>query len=334
VEHSITLPQGDQRLAIVGPSERNLKIIREGLGVKVWSRNGTLGIEGQGKAVGQALYVLEQLTQAAKQNRPMDRQHVLEAVSSAGHMSPDAMTMIEQDQDLSDGVEVYTRGRRVKPMTPGQHAYLEAIQNHDLTFCTGPAGTGKTYLAVAAAVSLLRCNRVRKIVLVRPAVEAGEKLGFLPGDMQQKVNPYLRPLLDALEDVMEFDQVQRFLASDLIEIIPLAFMRGRTLNDAVVILDEAQNTTKLQMLMFLTRLGHRSKMVVTGDTSQIDLEDATRSGLVDAVRRLHRVNGVGLVSMQGSDIVRHSLVQQIVEVYGQTTDNKGIRTQSDPPESQ
>ncbi len=329
MEHSITLPEDDQRLAIVGPSERNLKIIREGLGVKIWSRNGTLSIGGQGKAVGQAIYVLDRLTQAAKQNQPMDRQQVLEAVSTAGHLSPDAM--ITFDQDLSEGVDVYTRGRRVKPITAGQQAYLEAIQNHDLTFCTGPAGTGKTYQAVAAAVSLLKSNRVRKIVLVRPAVEAGEKLGFLPGDMQQKVNPYLRPLLDALEDVMEFDQVQRFLASDLIEIIPLAFMRGRTLNDAVIILDEAQNTTKLQMLMFLTRLGHRSKMVVTGDTSQIDLEDVTRSGLVDAVRRLSRVKGVGLVNLVGSDIVRHSLVQRVVDVYGQAPDAKGVAPQIDSP---
>jgi len=318
VELSIDLPEGDQRLATVGPAERNLKIIRESLGVQIWARNGALGVSGDREAVSQAAHILQQLSLAARRHKPMDRQELLDAISAVGRVSPKALA---PGQDISDGVEVYTRGHRVKPMTEGQRQYLQAITDHDLTFCCGPAGTGKTYLAVAAAVSLLKSNRVRKLVLVRPAVEAGEKLGFLPGDMQQKVNPYLRPLLDALEDVMEIDQVQRFLASDLIEIIPLAFMRGRTLNDAVIILDEAQNTTKLQMLMFLTRLGHRSKMVVTGDTSQIDLEDTTKSGLIDAARRLARVKGVGFVTLSQSDIVRHSLVQRIVDAYGQTADS-------------
>jgi phosphate starvation-inducible PhoH-like protein len=194
---------------------------------------------------------------------------------------------------------------------------MEAIRDHDLTFCVGPAGTGKTYLAVASAVSMLRSNRVRKLVLVRPAVEAGEKLGFLPGDMQQKVNPYLRPLLDALEDMMSFEQVQRFMACDIVEIIPLAFMRGRTLNDACIILDEAQNATRSQMLMFLTRLGQGAKMVVTGDTTQTDLEDPRDSGLIDAVRRLRGVPGVAFSALDRGDIVRHSLVQRVVEAYGE-----------------
>src|SRR5690606_13486138 len=181
-------------------------------------------------------------------------------------------------------LDVFLTGKRVKPLTEGQRAYLQAIHSHDLVFCVGPAGTGKTYLAVAAAVAMLKRGDVRKLVLARPAVEAGERLGFLPGTMQEKVHPYLRPLLDALHDMMEFDQVQRYMASDLIEIVPLAFMRGRTLNDSLIILDEAQNTTEVQMLMFLTRLGHGSKMIVTGDTSQIDLEDPRESGLVDAIR--------------------------------------------------
>ncbi|MBI1338134.1 MAG: AAA family ATPase [Phycisphaera sp.] len=200
-------------------------------------------------------------------------------------------------------------------MTDGQSRYVHAIQQHDLTLCTGPAGTGKTYLAVAVAASMLKRGQARKLVLVRPAVEAGEKLGFLPGDMQQKVNPYLRPLLDALHDMMDFEQIQRLMAVDVIEVIPLAFMRGRTLNEAVIILDEAQNTTKMQMLMFLTRLGHGSKMVVTGDTTQIDLEDPRESGLIDAARRLRKLSGVGMVTLDGTDIVRHSLVQKIVETY-------------------
>jgi phosphate starvation-inducible PhoH-like protein len=213
-------------------------------------------------------------------------------------------------------LEVYVRGRRVEPKTEGQRDYLEAIRKHDLVFCCGPAGTGKTFLAVAAAVAMLKQGLVRKLVLVRPAVEAGERLGFLPGDMQQKVNPYLRPLLDALHDMMPFEQVQRFMHSDLIEIVPLAFMRGRTLNEAAVILDEAQNTTRSQMLMFLTRLGHGSKMIVTGDTSQTDLEDGQESGLVDAIRRLRQVPGVAFQTLTRQDIVRHQLVHQIVQAYG------------------
>jgi phosphate starvation-inducible PhoH-like protein len=186
---------------------------------------------------------------------------------------------------------------------------------NDLTFCVGPAGTGKTYLAVACAASLLKRGQARRIVLARPAVEAGERLGFLPGDLQAKVNPYLRPLFDALHDMMDFEQVKRFMVNDVIEVIPLAFMRGRTLNDSVIILDEAQNTTAAQMLMFLTRLGHDSKMIVTGDASQVDLPDGTRSGLVDAIDKLRGIKGIGLVELEKSDIVRHRLVQNIVNAY-------------------
>lgn len=308
---------------MVGPSERNLKIIREALGVRISSRNGALRLSGDSESVGQAAHVLEQLAAAADRRDPLDRQQVLDAVANVGHLAPTGARG-EPAGDPAQGVEVYHRGRIIKPITTGQQAYLQAIHEHDLTFCIGPAGTGKTYLAVAAAVSQLKSNRVRKLVLVRPAVEAGEKLGFLPGDMQQKVNPYIRPLFDALEEMMDFDQVQRFMASDLIEIIPLAFMRGRTLNNAAVILDEAQNTTKLQMLMFLTRLGHGSRMVVTGDTSQIDLEDMTQSGLVDAARRLRRVKGIAFLTLGPSDIVRHSLVQRVVDAYGQTKSTQEV----------
>ncbi|GAB4192910.1 MAG: hypothetical protein Kow00105_07000 [Phycisphaeraceae bacterium] len=223
----------------------------------------------------------------------------------------------------------YLPGKQVKALTPGQRAYLQAIFENDLTFCSGPAGTGKTYLAVAAAVSMLKRGQIRKLVLVRPAVEAGEKLGFLPGDLQEKVNPYLRPLLDALHDMMEFDQIQRFMACDLIEIVPLAFMRGRTLNDALIILDEAQNTTRGQMLMFLTRLGMGGKMIVTGDASQIDLDDPRESGLVDAVRRLRHVRGVGMVTLDGADIVRHSLVQRIVEAYGGPSRGQNVQAKTE-----
>ncbi len=313
MELTIELPAGDQRVAVTGPAERNLKMVRETLGVTLIARGDTVRISGDTHAVGRAALVLERLIEAAEQGRSMNRRQVLDAIADADRQHdprprPDEVTP-------AASFDVYLRGRRIEPKTDGQRAYVRAIQQHDLTFCIGPAGTGKTYLAVAAAVSMLKRGEVRKLVLVRPAVEAGEKLGFLPGTMQDKVNPYLRPLLDALNDMMEFDQIERFMAADLIEIVPLAFMRGRTLNDACILCDEAQNTTRSQMLMFLTRLGHGSKMIVTGDTSQIDLPDPRDSGLIDAVRRLRRTRGVAMLTLDGADIVRHDLVQRIVAAY-------------------
>lgn len=327
MEKTFSLPAGDARLATTGPAERNLKLIREALGVAVSARDNTLRIVGEPRAVSQAAQVVERLQQAARAGRTLGQAQLLEALSAASlrHAPPPAavdggISAVPTDDPAPiapDGaLDVYLPGRRVRAKTPGQLAYLKAIHDHDLTFCLGPAGTGKTYLAVAAAVNMLKRGAVRKLVLVRPAVEAGEKLGFLPGTMQDKVNPYLRPLLDALHDMMEFDHIERFMAHDLIEIVPLAFMRGRTLNDALIILDEAQNTTQSQMLMFLTRLGHGGKMVVTGDASQIDLDDPRDSGLIDAYHRLQRVPGIGRCALDAQDIVRHSLVQRVVEAYG------------------
>jgi len=332
LELTISLPDGDERIALVGAAERNLKIIREALGVTITARNGDLKVSGESSAVGRAANVLEALGEAARRHRTVERQQLLDLIAnsnrrsyapamvmggvhpvgSAGQRSGDDSNF---GSTIDGGLDVYSRGRRVAAITEGQRHYLDAIGHHDLTFCSGPAGTGKTYLAVAAAAAMLKRGSVRKLVLVRPAVEAGEKLGFLPGDLQAKVNPYLRPLLDALHDMMDFEQIQRFMACDLIEVIPLAFMRGRTLNDSLVILDEAQNTTRAQMMMFLTRLGHGSKMIVTGDTSQIDLPDPRQSGLIDAVHRLRRVKGVAIIALEQSDIVRHNLVQRIVEAY-------------------
>ncbi len=321
MEQTLSLPDHPGRVALAGPGQQNLKIIRETLGVTLVDRNGQLRISGHSQAVKRTAYVIEQLAQAAQRHQPMTRQQLLDTIATANRSTfPEASDSPTTTPDSphthpGPGLEVYLTGRRIQAITTRQQAYLQAIQSHDLTFCTGPAGTGKTYLAVATAVHLLKQAHVRRLVLVRPAVEAGEKLGFLPGSMQEKVNPYLRPLLDALHDMMEFDQVQHFMANDVIEVVPLAFMRGRTLNDALIILDEAQNTTRSQMLMFLTRLGYNGKMIVTGDTSQTDLEDPRESGLIDAIQRLKHVKGVAMVTLNQADIVRHSLVQRVVEAY-------------------
>ena len=213
------------------------------------------------------------------------------------------------------GINVFDRARRIHPRTAGQFEYVEAVRKNDLTLCIGPAGSGKTYLAVAMAVNALRQDQVRKIVLVRPAVEAGERLGFLPGDMHAKLNPYLRPLLDSLNDILSYEQVKRYLEGDVIEIVPLAYMRGRTLNSTFMILDEGQNTTVTQMKMFLTRMGYDSKIVVTGDVTQIDLPPQVPSGLIDAFGRLGHLPGVSCVQLTTQDIVRHRLVGEIVKAY-------------------
>jgi phosphate starvation-inducible PhoH-like protein len=281
-------------------------MIRDTFGITIVSRDEELRLAGEPDSVSKAAAVLENLQ---KKLRRQDWLSVDDVGSAIGHARD------EMRERSADEIEIYTKGRAIRPKTEGQKRYLEAISSHDLTFCLGPAGTGKTYLAVAAAASILKQGKAKRIVLARPAVEAGERLGFLPGDLQAKVNPYLRPLFDALHDMMDFEQVKRFMVNDVIEVVPLAFMRGRTLNDAVIILDEAQNTTTSQMLMFLTRLGHDSKMIVTGDATQLDLPDGTRSGLVDARDKLKGVKGIAMVELAKEDIVRHRLVQSIVEAY-------------------
>ncbi len=313
---------------MLGLGDRNLKILREGLGVHVAAREDAVIVSGDERAVAAAKSVLEGLGAAAVRSQPLSRQQVLDLIGRA--MAERSITAPAERAVGSetasagartlwkDHLDVYVGGRQVRARTGNQQFYLDAMRDHDLVFGIGPAGTGKTYLAVAAAVHMLRAEQTRKIVLVRPAVEAGERLGFLPGDLREKVNPYLRPLLDALHDMMDYATIKRFMFNDVVEIAPLAYMRGRTLNNAVIILDEAQNTTRGQMQMFLTRLGHGSKMIVTGDVSQIDLPDPTESGLIDAARRLRRVKGIGFVTLTQSDIVRHQLVTRIVEAYGPT----------------
>ncbi len=324
LEYTIKVPQGAERVVMLGAGDRNLKIIREALGVKVLAREGAVHVSGERPAVLAARGVLERLHAASRRDESLSRQQVVDLVGQAasgvlegaeGDDAQDEGTDRRMGPAWQDHLDVYADGRPVRAKTPNQQRYLEAIRDHDLVFGIGPAGTGKTYLAVAAAVHLLKHERARKVILVRPAVEAGERLGFLPGDLQAKVNPYLRPLLDALHDMMDYTTMKRFVASDVVEICPLAYMRGRTLNRSIIILDEAQNTTRGQMQMFLTRMGHGSKMIVTGDVTQIDLPDPTQSGLIDAARRLSRVRGVEFIHLDKADIVRHALVQRIVEAY-------------------
>ena len=306
MELSIALEEPQRRGVLFGPADSHLRMIREALGVQIFARGGQVKVTGSAENVSRAAAVLENLQRAIRHNRPVDSSVVAEAISTAAGAA---------EQAGADVLDVYASGTTIRAKTPGQQRYLEAVRGNDLVFCMGPAGTGKTYLAVAVAVNMLKHGLAKRLILVRPAVEAGEKLGFLPGDMQAKVNPYLRPLFDALHDMMDYEQIRRFMVNDLIEVIPLAFMRGRTLNDSVVILDEAQNTTAAQMLMFLTRMGHGSKMIVTGDDSQVDLEPGVRSGLLDARARLSGIRGLAFVRLDKGDIVRHRLVQNIVEAY-------------------
>jgi phosphate starvation-inducible PhoH-like protein len=320
LEITVKVPPGAERIAVVGSAERNLKMLREALGVAISARDGRVIVSGRREAVVVARNVLEGLAEIAERRAdPPSRQEVLDLISDESSAIRDAgpeATAIDGAEDWDGRLNVYAAGRPVRPKTPNQERYLAAIREHDLVFAVGPAGTGKTYLAVAAAVHLLKTGRIKRLILTRPAVEAGEKLGYLPGDIRAKVNPYLRPLFDALADMMEYGTLRRFMESDVVEVSPLAFMRGRTLNQAMVILDEAQNTTRGQMKMFLTRLGHGSKMVVTGDATQVDLPDPRDSGLIDAARRLRRTHGVAMIAFEKEDVVRHSLVQRIIDAYG------------------
>jgi phosphate starvation-inducible PhoH-like protein len=302
---TITLDSKDEALLLYGQRDANLRMIRDALGVRLVARGDTIQVEGPTEAVDQAERVIQQLRGHLKTHGlipPEEVRTTLAVIQSNGAAGPTPIGVRE-------------RSRGFRPRTDGQGRYVQSMRDNDIVLCIGPAGTGKTYLAVAYAVTELRAGNVRRLVLVRPAVEAGEKLGYLPGDLQAKINPYLRPLFDALNDLMEPEQVKRYLEGDVIEIAPLAYMRGRTLNHAVIILDEGQNTTIPQMKMFLTRLGQNSKIIVTGDVTQTDLPDKTRSGLDDAIHRLKNIDRVGTVFLDEKDIVRHPLVQRIVKAY-------------------
>jgi len=306
LEITIQLDSADKQLELFGPADSHLRLLRDSLDVRITARQDNLLIAGKGENVNRAAEVID------KMQKHLLRRGSLTADDVGGILADIAAPAAPQS---AEALGVYSHKKIIEPSSKRQLHYVQAMLTNDLTFCIGPAGTGKTYLAVAVAVSMLKRKQIRRIILARPAVEAGEKLGFLPGDIQAKVNPYLRPLFDALEDMMDFGQMRKFMGMDIIEIIPLAFMRGRTLNESVIICDEAQNTSPLQMLMVLTRLGHGSKMIITGDITQIDLPLGQRSGMIEAIERLRRIRGIGVVELTRSDIVRHRLVQSIVQAY-------------------
>jgi phosphate starvation-inducible PhoH-like protein len=306
LEVTIQLESTEKQLELFGPGDSYLRLLRQSLSVKITARQKKLTFYGKEKDVNKAVEVFKKMQNQLLRHHSLSLEDVSAFIRRRNS---------DFNTENSEAISVYSHRKIVEPTTKGQAKYIQTMLSNDLTFCIGPAGTGKTYLAVAIAVSMLKKRQIRRIVLARPAVEAGEKLGFLPGDLQAKVNPYLRPLFDALEDMMDFTQMRKLIDLDIIEIIPLAFMRGRTLNEAAIICDEAQNTSALQMLMVLTRLGHGSKMIITGDITQIDLEPGQKSGMVEAIEILRRIKGIGCVELNQRDIVRHRLVQNIVQAY-------------------
>ena len=330
LEQILNLDRMEQAVSLFGSFDENIKLIEKHYQVDVVSRGTDIKVSGEAEAVSKAVRAIQGLLQLINRGEQLNEQnvrYVLMLVDEGGEE--------ELPQLSSDSICITSKGRPVKPKTLGQKQYVEAIRKNTITVGVGPAGTGKTYLAVAMAVSAFRAKEFNRIILTRPAVEAGEKLGFLPGDLQSKVDPYLRPLYDALFDMLGAETYHKYLERGNIEVAPLAYMRGRTLDDSFVILDEAQNTTPEQMKMFLTRLGFNSKMVVTGDVTQIDLPDGRRSGLKEVLKILKGVEDIGICTFSHKDVVRHQLVQRIVQAYEryEKTDqheksNEGKRTKS------
>jgi len=311
-KHSVAIPldNASEGMALFGPQDKFLRMIRKETAATIHSREADILIEGPEEEVENVRQLFETLLQLIRGGKQPTEQDIRYAWQLVRERKAHQLLSL-----FSEDVALTFRGKEIRPRTLGQRNYLSAIRKKDIVFGIGPAGTGKTYLAVVAAVAVLKEGSVRKIVLTRPAVEAGERLGFLPGDMQEKVDPYLRPLYDALNDVMGPDGVGKAQDRGLIEIAPLAYMRGRTLEDSFIILDEAQNTTPEQMKMFLTRLGIGSRMVITGDVTQIDLPKGVRSGLIEAERILRGVEEIGFVYFTEQDVVRHHLVQKIILAY-------------------
>ena len=312
--------------SLFGTLDENVKLLESALRVTTQLQDGHLAIEGEAAQVERAVRILDEYNQLVREGRRMNHGDVKAMIRVA---TEDPKTTLRQVLEPGAPARPRVFGKKtVTPKSSNQRLYMEAIEKHDMTFAVGPGGSGKTYLAVAMAVSALLTKQVDRIILARPAVEAGERLGFLPGTLQQKIDPYMRPLYDALYDMLDADKLERFVDKGIVEIAPLAFMRGRTLNDSFVILDEAQNTTSEQMKMFLTRLGFNSKAVITGDVTQIDLPAGRRSGLVEALDVVGRIEGIAFINFNERDVVRHNLVQQIIKAYDEFGGGEARRTAS------
>ena len=309
-EEIIEFADRSEALALLGERDEYVRVLMENFDARFISRGEVLEISGEASQVEPAAKIMRELQYLYRQGNAITMHEVRYSIGLVKGGKGEALHSL-----FGDTILVTSRGRHVRPKTLGQRVYVDAIKRNSITFGVGPAGTGKTYLAVVLACAALRNREVEKLILTRPAVEAGEKLGFLPGDLQEKVDPYLRPLYDALQDILGQDTYQKLMTKGVIEIAPLAYMRGRTLENAYVILDEAQNTTAKQMKMFLTRLGFGSKMVVTGDPGQIDLPRGVTSGLIEATQVLEKVKGIEIVRMEAMDVIRHDVVSRIVEAY-------------------
>lgn len=309
-EQIINVDRMEQAVSLFGSFDENIKMIEHEYGVDIVNRGGVIKITGEDIDVTKAAKAIQGLMMLINKGEQLTEQNVRYCISLVNEGNDDKLPSIS-----SDCICITTSGKPVKPKTLGQKKYVDMINKNTIVFGVGPAGTGKTYLAVAMAVKAFRAKEINRIILTRPAVEAGEKLGFLPGDLQQKVDPYLRPLYDALFDMLGADAFQKYHEKGSIEVAPLAYMRGRTLDDSFIILDEAQNTTPEQMKMFLTRLGFNSKIVVTGDVTQIDLPDGKKSGLKEAVKILKGIEDIETVRFSEKDVVRHRLVQDIIKAY-------------------
>jgi phosphate starvation-inducible protein PhoH and related proteins len=324
-----TVPIAGEVESLFGTLDENLKLLESALKVTTYLQDSQLAIEGEPAQVDRAVRILGQYNDLVRSGRRMDNGAVRDLLKVA---TSDPETNLKGILDPGEPAKPRQFGKKpVTPKSSNQRRYMEEIERNDMVFAIGPGGTGKTYLAVAMAVSALLAKQVHRIILARPAVEAGERLGFLPGTLQQKIDPYMRPLYDAIYDLLDADKLDRFLDKGVIEVAPLAFMRGRTLNDSFVILDEAQNTTSEQMKMFLTRLGFNSKAVITGDITQIDLPSGRRSGLVEAIEVVGRIDGIGFVYFNERDVVRHHLVQQIVKAYDEYGSTPNGRPAAQPP---
>jgi phosphate starvation-inducible PhoH-like protein len=303
-----------------GANDRNLNIIEKNFSVTLIGRGENIKVSGPSSDVEQVIELLSEMVFLINKNKKLTRTDLLTVIQIIKGEAKDTVQSVPAKEEL-DSVILFTESGYVKAGTPGQEVYKESVQDNDIVFCIGPAGTGKTYLAVAMAIAYYQKKLVKKIILARPAVEAGESLGYLPGDFREKIDPYLRPLYDALNEMIPRDQLRRLIEQDVIEVIPMAFMRGRTLNNAFVILDEAQNCTFLQMKMFLTRLGFNSKSIVNGDVTQIDLPDKGNSGLASIQEILEGIDGIKFVHLGVRDVVRHHLVKKIIDAYAQNNND-------------